>query len=156
MTKDEAIKALQKYFDIRELVDKSVFDRFGINAWQIFDTELLITILKLRTDILRVPLVCNNWTSGGSYSQRGFRPNISQIVSEKTKQGKLYVSAHTIGKGVDLSSPKMTADEMRETIVKNARLLPYRIRLENGKDAPTWLHIDTMTKIGGMDKITWF
>lgn len=145
MTREETITALKKYFDIRELVDSNVFARFGQTAWKVFDTRLLETLLVLRTEILKVPLVCNNWHKGGAYSQRGFRCNISPLVADKTKAGKLYITAHSIGQGVDLSSPKMTADAMRTRLEEMKAKLPYPIRYENGNDAPTWLHVDVMT-----------
>lgn len=145
MTREQTITALKKYFDIRELVDANVYARFGNTAWKVFDTRLLETLLVLRRDILQVPLICNNWHKGGAYSQRGFRCNISPLVADKTKAGKLYITAHSIGQGVDLSSPKMTADAMRTRLEELKAKLPYPIRYENGKDAPTWLHVDVMT-----------
>jgi hypothetical protein len=154
MTRNETIKALAKYFDIKELVDQHTYMRFGQSAWKVFDTRLLEGVLVLRRDILKVPLVCNNWHKGGAYSQRGFRCNISPLVADKTKAGKLYITAHGIGQGLDFSSPKMTADEMRKVIEQKKNLLPHPSRIENGKDAPTWLHYDVMTELS--DKLTVF
>ena len=145
------IEKLNKYFDVRELVSPAVYNQFGANAWIVFDKRLLETLLALRADILCVPLVCNNWRAGGANKQRGFRENVCPICKEKTEAGRLYVSAHTIGKGVDLSSPKMDADTMRKTIEKNKSKLPYPVRIEAGV---SWLHIDTMTI--STDKITYF
>ena len=156
MERHEAITRLKKYFDIRELVSKDVYNKFGQTAWRLFDTRLLETILVLREEILKVPLVCNNWKSGGTLTQRGFRENIAQIVWSKTNAGTLYVSAHCIGQGVDLSSSKMSADDMRNTIGLNARKLPYNVRIENKQGAPTWLHIDVMTEPDSTAKISWF
>lgn len=145
------IKELQKYFDVRELVSKDIYNKFGQNAWQVFDEKLLATLLVLRTEILCVPLVCNNWKAGGSFTQRGFRENVCGLVAYKTKAGQLYVSAHSIGKGVDLTSPKMDAETMRQTIEKEKSKLPYPVRIERGV---SWLHIDTMTL--NTEKITYF
>lgn len=147
----KTIEQLKKYFDVRELVSKDVFNKFGQNAWRVFDEKLLKTLLALRTEILNVPLICNNWKAGGTFTQRGFRENLAPLVSDKTKAGRLYLSAHTIGKAVDLSSPKMDAQTMRETIAKNKSKLPYPVRIERGV---TWLHIDTMTLQS--EKITYF
>jgi len=154
MTRENTIKELRKYFDIRELVSKAVWLKFGESAWRLFDTRLLETLLALRVDVLKVPLVCNNWKSGGSLQQRGFRENTSAIVSEKTKEGKLYVSAHTIGQAVDLSSAKMTADVMRNLIVQMKSKLPHKVRIEKAENAPTWLHIDVMSNETA--KVEWF
>jgi len=145
MTREQTITALKKYFDIRELVSPAVFNKFGQSAWKVFDTRLLETLLVLRRDILQVPLVCNNWKSGGKLTQRGYRENVSDIVRQKTDNGSLYVSAHTLGQAVDLSSGKLSADEMRSKVQAMKTKLPHPIRIENGKDAPTWLHADVMT-----------
>ena len=151
-----AIKDIKKYFQLQELVSKAVYDKYGEYAWNFFDEKLLATIVALREIILCVPLVCNNWKSGGSFSQRGFRENTCEIVAEKTRANKIYCSAHCLGKGIDLSSPKMTADEMRKKIEANKSILPYSVRIEDAKSAPTWLHIDIMCEQGGINKVTYF
>ena len=153
-TRENTIKELKKYFDIRELVSKAVWLKFGESAWRLFDTRLLAVLLALRADILKVPLVCNNWQSGGTLQQRGFRENTAQIVADKTKENKMYLSAHTIGQAVDLSSPKMNADVMRNLIVQMKNKLPYKVRMEKSENAPTWVHIDVMSC--GSSKIEWF
>ena len=142
MERDKAIALLGKYFDISELVSNAVYTKYGQSAWRFFDTALIETLIALRTDILKVPLICNNWKSGGSFSQRGFRENIAPLVWSKTNAGVLYCSAHCLGKGVDLSSSKMTAEQMRTAIKKLAYKLPHKVRMEDGV---SWLHIDTMT-----------
>lgn len=148
-----ALKDIKKYFQLQELVSKAVYDKYGDFAWNFFDEKLLATIVALREKILCVPLVCNNWKSGGSLSQRGFRENTCEIVSEKTKANKIYCSAHCIGKGVDLSSGKMTAEQMRKRIEESKHLLPYNVRIE--KDV-NWLHIDIMCEQGGINKVIYF
>lgn len=155
MERSELITKLKKYFDIRELVSKDVYNYRRELAWSEFDTRLLETLLALRVDILKVPMVINNWKSGGSYSQRGFRENICELVAEKTKAGKLYMTAHN-GMAVDFTSPKMTPDEIRKVIAANAAKLPHKIRLETSKGAPTWVHIDVRADDFSTAKISWF
>ena len=58
-----------------------------------------------------------------------------------------------MGKGFDVVSSKMTAQEMRDTIVANADKLPVPIRIENGV---SWLHFDTFDPSNGKEKITFF
>lgn len=156
MKRSDIIKQLKQYFDIRELVSKDVYNVLRENGWKKFDTRLLETILILRTKILCVPMVVNNWKAGGTLSQRGFRENTCAIVRQKTAAGKIYLSAHNDGCAIDFSSPKLSADEMRKRIVANAQLLPYPIRLENGKDAPTWVHIDVEVNENITAVISWF
>lgn len=160
MTKAEIIRALKdnSLFDIKELVCPHTYARHGENSWMFLQTPLLHTILILRTQILNVPLTCNNWYKvGGQYSQRGLRCNLCDEVKNKhTDLNKLYLSAHVQGLAVDLKSPKMTAEEMRQKIYANAHLLPYPVRIEdNGDGTPSWLHIDCYDTAKGK-KITKF
>lgn len=141
MNRNEIISQLKPYFDIRELVCPHTFSTHGERSWMFLSTEILHTLLVLRTDILNVPLVCNNWAAGGTLSQRGLRCNLCDEVKTKhTDKGRLYLSAHCMGRALDLSSSRMTAEEMRQRIKRNAKKLPYHVRIEKDK---TWLHIDT-------------
>lgn len=133
------IEELKKYFNIKELVCPHVHEKFGERAWIFLDTMALHLLLVLRRDILKVPLVCNT----KSLTQRGLRCNRCEIVSGKTSP---YLSAHVTGKGFDLSSSAMSAEEMRLKISENVDLLPCKVRIEQDVN---WLHIDVydeMTK----------
>ena len=156
METKKIINEVKQYFDIRELVSPVVFNKYGQSAWRFIDPRLLAVLLVLRRDILGVPLVCNNWKSGGTFQQRGLRENLCEISKGKTMAGTLYVSAHTLGMAVDLSSGKMSADQMRKAINDNAEKLPYNVRIESAKGAPTWLHIDVATEPEQATKILYF
>ena len=147
---NKLISEIKKYFKIQEFVDKATYDKWGENAWSFYDDKLLETILVLRRDILKVPLVCNDWCFGGKNSQRGLRTNLSELVRSKTNSGVLYLSQHCFAKAVDFVSSKMTAEEMRKKIRANQSKLPYPIRMESGV---TWLHIDTMVMLNQRTKI---
>ena len=133
-----ALQEFQKYFDLREVVSKKVFERYGQQSWQFLDPRLLAVVVWLRKG-MGIPLVCNNWANGGNLSQRGFRANLDPLVASKTKAGKLYCSAHCRGQAIDLSSGKMTAEQMRRWIRQHREDLPYPVRME--KDV-NWLHLD--------------
>ena len=111
-------------------------------------TIYLHTLLVLRRDILKVHLVCNTTT----LTQRGLRCNLCDIVKEKTEDDIVYLSAHHLGIGGDLSSPEMTAEEMRKKIEEKQDLLPYPVRIELKVN---WLHIDCYD-MGNSQKITYF
>ena len=131
------IRDVQKFFALSELVCPHVLQRDGENAWRYLHTDLLRVLLWLRKEVLRIPLVCNTKT----LKQRGFRCNCCEIVREKTANGTLYVSAHMLGMGVDLSSNAMTAEEMRKRIKAAAETAPCNVRIEGGVN---WLHIDVV------------
>lgn len=135
----DTIENIKHYFALPELVGRDVAAKYGELAWAFIDTRLLEVILWLREGI-GIPLVCNTV----ALQQRGLRTNLSPLVQEKTKAGRLYLSAHCLGKGVDLSSSKMSANDMREWIRQHIDECPHPIRLEGDKSAPTWLHIDVL------------
>lgn len=142
MTRKEIAAKVSNYFKIQELVCPDVYKKFGDKSWQFLDTELLHTLLVLRTEILNCGMVINDWVFGGKSTQRGLRCNLCQIVKDKTIKGQLYVSAHCNGAAVDVvfgSKSGMTAEKARQLIKANSHLLPYNVRIE--KDV-TWLHVD--------------
>lgn len=146
MTRSEIINQLRAFFDVSELVCPHTIARFGEKSWQFSDTNTLHTLLVLRSEILCVPMTINNSES----TQRGLRCNLCSIVKGQKKQ---YLSAHVMGKGFDVVSEEMTAQEMRDKIVENADKLPVPIRIEDGV---SWLHFDTFDPSNGKDKITFF
>ena len=147
------IQEVKKFFCLQELVDETVYKKWGEIAWKFLDERLLHVLVVIRRDILKVPLVCNDWKYGGKHSQRGLRTNLSQLVKDKTNSNTLYLSAHNFGRAVDLVSAKMDAYKMRELINTNSFLLPYPVRIEQDVN---WLHIDVMVNADAKDTITWF
>jgi hypothetical protein len=83
-----------------------------------------------------VPLICNDWHTGGRLQQRGFRAFESTVGAA--------LSQHKFGRAADLSSSKMSADRMRADILANPDDPAFRFisRIEDGRDSPTWLHLD--------------
>lgn len=136
----ETIARLKKYFNLKELVCPDVFAKYGDFAWNFFRTDFLECLLAIREDILQVPMTINNWSNGGSFSQRGLRCNTCDLCASKTKGGKLYMSAHCNGAGADFSAKGMDAGHARQIILEHANLLPYPIRMESGV---SWVHFDT-------------
>lgn len=142
MSENEILKEIKEYFDIRELVDKETYDKYGEKAWQFMCPRLLHTMLVIRKELDK-SITVNNWHIGGSFSQRGLRTNMQPIVKAKKN---LYLSAHLMGRALDFDVKGMTSHEVRNWLVANASKLPYPIRLENkfaktGKEI-TWVHLD--------------
>jgi len=152
MERQRIIAEVRKFFKIQELVCPHVFSRFGEQSWRFLQTEFLHTLLVVRRDILQRTMLCNNYHAGGSFSQRGIRCNLCQIVNDYTKQNKLTTMPHVIGAGGDYTVSGLTAEEARKAIAANAAKLPYPIRLENDV---TWLHMDVLD-VGTGQKITYF
>lgn len=123
-----------KHFNTEELVSKQVFDVIGDDAIKLFDPKALETLETIR-ELVNVPLTCNNWANGGSRDDCGYRDKKCTIGASK--------STHKEGKAFDLISTKMSAQKMRDIIIKNQDKLPYNIRIE---DKVSWLHFDVRDK----------
>lgn len=137
------MKTIKDYFGIKELVDETVFKKYGERAWKFLDKNTLDCLLVVREGLGK-PITVNNWHYGGVFDERGLRTNISPLVKNKTR---LYLSAHIFGKAFDFDVEGMTAVEVRLWIHKNANKFPCKIRLEgNMKGKPiNWVHLDTMS-----------
>ena len=127
---------------VKEVVCPHVWEKWGDKAIRFIDPNLRSVIDVIRNQILKCPIVINNST----WKQRGLRCNCCQLVADKTKAGKVYLSAHNLGKGLDFSCSKYTVQQTHDLIKKNAHLLPCKIRLESPLDAPTWVHVDIITE----------
>lgn len=148
MTRNNLIKQLKPYFSIRELVCPHVYNRFKESAWQFISTELLSTLLVLRTKVICKPIIINNWSINGPYSQRGLRCNQCELVKNKKS---VYLSSHCIGKGVDFSVSDMSAEDVRKQIKENVSKFEYPIRIEEGT---SWVHIDCYTMDDSVKLVT--
>jgi hypothetical protein len=165
MFDDDILNGIKEYFDVRELVDKKTFTKYGQKSWQFLDLRMLHCILIIREEIYKgkkvqgmdtgLPITANTWLWGGDLDERGLRTNICDTVKGKTDDKTLYLSAHVQGKALDFDVKGMTAIEVREWIVDNHRLFPYKLRLEDkkkdrdknsktyGQMIPiSWVHLD--------------
>jgi hypothetical protein len=126
------------YFDLDELVCEHVYDYFGKRAFMFFDPRLLITIDRIR-EVLNKPIYINNWQIHGEHSQRGLRCTQCDLVKKAVDANQLYMSAHMEGQAVDFDVLGLVAEEVRQWIIKNQKILPYSIRLETDV---SWVHLD--------------
>lgn len=143
LDREQIIRELHKYFQIRELVCEHTHSEWGERAWQFLDTNYLACLLVIRRDILQQPMTCNH----DEATQRGLRCNLCQIVKDKDK---LYLSSHVLGKAGDFTVKGLTAQEARSRIRNNAHLLPCPIRMESGV---SWLHFDVLPQFGITTKV---
>lgn len=143
LNREQIIRDLHQFFQIRELVCNHTHSEWGERAWQFLDTAYLASLLVIRRDILQLPMICNH----DNANQRGLRCNLCQTVKDKTK---LYLSSHVLGQAGDFTVQGITAEEARSRIRSNAHLLPFPIRLEDGVD---WLHFDVLPQFGVTAKV---
>lgn len=143
LNREQIIRDLHQFFQIRELVCNHTHSSWGERAWQFLDTNYLACLLIIRRDILQLPMTCNH---DGAH-QRGLRCNRCQLVKDKPS---VYLSSHVLGKAGDFTVQGITAQEARSRIRNMANLLPCQIRLEDGVD---WLHFDVLPQFGITDKV---
>ena len=118
------------FFNIKELVSDVVYNRFAENAWMFF-----------------------NSATGGQFKQCGLRSNLDDIVKNKTKEKKIYCSAHCMGKAVDMHcEDNNKLWELCHDLIEGKKLL-CMTRLESLKSTKGgWVHIDCFqTDINGCD-----
>lgn len=128
-----------KYFVIKELVSKQVYEKYGEGAWKFIDEKLIITLDQIR-EFFGKPIVVNIY--GRGLEQRGLRANCDYLVKDKTDSGILYISQHVLGKAVDFNVIGLSVQTTYKAIIDNQDKFPYLKRLENIKLTPTWIHAD--------------
>lgn len=143
MTREQIMSELKNNFRIEELVCNHTLARFGPDmSWMFLDTKLLEVLYVLKYQILHVPMIINTYHSMGPIAQRGLRCNLCLVPASKTASKQIYLSAHTMGKAVDVvfpASSNMTAEKARRLIKQHSHLLPCNVRIEKNV---SWLHID--------------
>lgn len=121
---------VSKNFILPEFVSKTTWYIHGHKSLWFIDERIIETCQKLR-DNLGIPLTINNWYYGGTREESGLRvPGMKNYT---------LTSQHSFGRAVDIVSDKMTAEEMREHIYKNADEYKHIKAIETNV---TWLHID--------------
>lgn len=133
-----------KYFDTKEIVSESVYNKFKERGDYFFLSRFDIRLLEVMTFIredLGKPITINNWKYGGNLHQRGLRENTSQIVSSKKSP---YLSGHVLSMAFDFDVKGISAPFIREYLMSVSELLPCKIRLENklNGDPISWVHLD--------------
>lgn len=140
MSRQELIDKLKQNFDIKELVCKHCYDKFKDLSWQFLSTEILSTLYTLRFEIFKCPMIINNWSTNGTFSQRGLRCNMCQLIKSKKV---IYLTPHGQGKAIDFNVKNLTIEETKNLIRQNKQKFEYPIRLE--ANTTTWCHIDCYT-----------
>lgn len=133
-----------KHFNIKELVSRQVYEKYGEKAWSFIDDDIKEFLDLIREHFNR-PVTVNNWSFGGNLEQRCLRANLDQITKEKTKQNKLYLSAHVLGKGVDFNIKGFNTNQVHQEILKNSEKFKMIKRMESEEATPTWIHVDTIS-----------
>jgi hypothetical protein len=123
-------------FYLDEFIDPVTYSARGERAIQLMDYRIICAIDYLRRTINR-PIIINNWSSGGQFRLRGFRP-------EGTRTGAKY-SQHKFGRALDFHVPGMTVADVHKVIQAHSHFFiesGWLTTIEDPRDSPTWTHID--------------
>lgn len=135
-----------KHFKLYELVPKDIYqatpkDKYH-RLWQLFDVRGLITLDRLRERYGSARI--NNWRQDGPDEFGGWRPFDCNTGSE--------LSQHKWGRGYDPKFKHVSADEIREDILKDPEKETFEhiTCIEMDID---WLHFDTRNWTRGILKV---
>lgn len=119
-----------EFFCVQEYVPPEIYKKLGDKAILLIDRRVLKTDDELRR-FFGKPITINNWHRGGNRKYSGFRP-------AGCKVGARY-SQHKYGRASDKLVSGMTAQEVRDAVIKNIGLFPHISVIENSVE---WLHTD--------------
>lgn len=118
-----------KNFDIKELVSKITFNKYGERAWQFYDQRILECLQYVR-DFYGVPVTVNDWYKGGRFQYRGF---------DEGGFRKHGYSQHNHGRAIDFIVMGISSNQVRNDLRSGKLKPPYPIWVE---DKVGWNHWD--------------
>ena len=121
-----------EYFDIRELVPKSIFKVYGYNSIMFINNSTIEMAYNIRSHFNK-PMLVNNWHLGGDLKYRGYRPAFTRIGSKN--------SQHKLGNAIDFNIKGVSSDEVNFEIERNWKSLGVSA-LEDKDYTKTWTHVD--------------
>lgn len=109
-----------KHFKLEELVPRALFEAHKDRPqflWRLFDPRLLLAADALR-DHYGVPLTCNDWSWGGRFQGRGFRPADYGTGAE--------YSQHKFGRAMDVwPGGGLTGKDMQQDALRSSGQPPF-------------------------------
>ena len=132
------------FFRPEELVPREAFKAFGDQSFSLMDARILWTADAIR-EWFGKPVKVNNWHSGGSLEQRGFR---LQPINAK-------FSPHLYGRAIDFNVEGVSDEEVQHRIRINfgkESALRFVTRMEENTSG--WTHVDCVNT--GKDELTIF
>lgn len=125
------IHFVEQEFVPPEVYNDLIDEKYSLTS--IIDSKLLWTADKIR-EFFNKPMTINTWHKKGEFSLRGFRPKNCSIGA--------FRSQHKSGNAIDFDIQGLTADQVRNVILKNQKTydgFKYITRMEAGVN---WVHID--------------
>jgi hypothetical protein len=123
---------LPKHFGVMELVPPEIYGEMRDSAIILLDDRILRVLDAIR-DHFGVPVTVNNYHTGGSFKQRGFR-------TVEVPGGAKH-SPHFYGRAADFDVQGMTADMVRREILANQSLDDFSL-ITGMETGVSWIHVD--------------
>lgn len=126
---------ISSHFIIEEFVPKELFAQFGDKSIWFIDQRIIDIAETIRTRF-NLPVIINNWHTGGQFNNRGFR------MPDAAVGGKL--SQHKFGRGIDINVQGKTAQEVYKDIVENFSIYSKTglTTVEDISFTAGWTHLD--------------
>ena len=125
---------LTKDFTLQEFIPQSIYQQYGDKSIWFIDPRLPALAQAIR-DIIERPVIINNWFTGGTYSNCGYRTPDCLIGAK--------LSQHKSGRAIDLHFQGINDYEAIRNIIRAnwSKLQPLGLTTIE-KETPTWLHCD--------------
>jgi len=127
---------ISKYFDLRELIPKEIYDKLGDDSTRFINKQIPI-VLDFFRDYFAHKIIINDWLYGGEFNYSGFRPSSCKVGAE--------LSSHKLGCAMDL---KFDGIKDYKSIIQTIKDNWYSVfkkcgvtAIEEGTEG--WLHVST-------------
>ena len=123
----------KNWFKIYELVPRDTYALYPeYRLWWLFDRNIIITANRIRERYGK--MLANTWWWNGKHQYRGWRPWDCPVGAE--------LSQHKFGRALDLEPVEVTAEEIREDILKDPWDDDFKL-ITCIELKVSWLHYDT-------------
>lgn len=127
---------VSKHFDLREFVPSDIWEGYGENAKWFIDIRVFQSMEYIRS-IFDAPITINNWHTGGTFQNRGFRHPLSTVGAR--------LSQHKFGRAIDFNVEGITSTAVFNTLKSEWSKIAantWFTTMEDPAIATTWTHID--------------
>ena len=124
---------VSRNFSLVEFVPPEVYEKYLGNSIWFLDSKIFVMAQFIR-DRFGKPITINNWHSGQSRRESGFRKPLSSTGAS--------FSQHRYGRAIDFFIKGIEPDEIRRDIIKNFNLYQPTGLTTLEENTPTWVHVD--------------
>lgn len=132
---------ISKHFVMQEFLPEAEYltimkyenEELRLKAFYSLIDRRIVKLAEFYREYFKVPVIINNWHTGGTYTLRGWRPKNCPIGAIN--------SMHKQGKAFDCDIKGLNVQEVRKIIMLNEELF-YKAGLRRIESDVTWLHSD--------------